>query len=84
MKSHTLRTIASFCRNEAVLCIAFVCAFVSSFFVPAGHNFASSVDLRVIILLFCLMGATAGLQNAGVLFPQRVLPSLESLWIQAA
>ena len=67
MKSHTLRTIASFCRNEAVLCIAFVCAFVSSFFVPAGHNFASSVDLRVIILLFCLMGATAGLQNAGVL-----------------
>ena len=67
MKSHTLRTIASFCRNEAVPCIAFVCAFVSSFFVPAGHNFASSVDLRVIILLFCLMGATAGLQNAGVL-----------------
>lgn len=67
MKSHTLRTIASFCRNEAVLCIAFICALVSSFFVPAGHNFASSVDLRVIVLLFCLMGATAGLQNAGVL-----------------
>ena len=67
MKPSALKTIASFCRNEAVLCIAFVCALISSFFVPAGHDFASSVDLRVIVLLFCLMGATAGLQNAGVL-----------------
>ena len=67
MKPSALKTIASFCRNEAVLCIAFVCALISSFFVPAGHDFTSSVDLRVIVLLFCLMGATAGLQNAGVL-----------------
>lgn len=67
MKSQAFRTIASFCRNEAVLCIAFACAVVSSFFVPSGHDLGSSIDLRVIVLLFCLMGATAGLQNAGVL-----------------
>lgn len=50
-----------------MLCIAFICALASSFFVAEGHNFASSIDLRVIVLLFCLMGATAGLQSAGVL-----------------
>lgn len=54
-------------RSEAVLCIAFCCALASAPFVETGHGFFSSIDMRVLALLFCLMAAVGGLQQSGVL-----------------
>lgn len=59
--------IISFLRREAVLCIAFLCAAVSFAFVPFdAAQVAASIDARVIVLLFCLMAAVAGLKDCGL------------------
>lgn len=59
--------IGAFVRSEAVLCIALLCALASIPFVEEGHDFFSTIDTRVLALLFCLMAAVGGLQQSGVL-----------------
>lgn len=61
-----LDRLISFFRTEAVLCIAAVCAIVSMAFVAPDAAYASYIDTRVLILLFCLMAAVAGLKEGGL------------------
>lgn len=59
--------LISFARNEAVLCIAFLCALVSAWFVPPSFSYLAYIDTHVLVLLFCLMAAVAGLRECGLL-----------------
>lgn len=61
-----LDRLISFFRTEAVLCIAVVCALASMAFVAPDGAYASYIDTRVLILLFCLMAAVAGLRECGL------------------
>ncbi|MBQ9043919.1 MAG: anion permease [Eggerthellaceae bacterium] len=62
-----LDRLIRFLRDEAVLCIAFICAVAS--IVSAGDvsSVPSYIDWRVIVLLFCLMASVAGLSASGVM-----------------
>ncbi len=62
-----LDRIVTFLRNEAVLCIAFICACASMTLVDSLEQVPSYIDWRVIVLLFCLMAAVAGLRLSGIL-----------------
>ena len=62
-----LDRIITFLRNEAVLCVAFVCACASMTLAGTPDQALASIDWRVIVLLFCLMAAVAGLRESGVL-----------------
>lgn len=66
MLNSFLKQSIAFVRAEPMPCIAFACAAVSCAFVPAGHDFFASIDMRVLGLLFCLMAAVDGLRSAGV------------------
>lgn len=62
-----LDVIISFLRNEAVLCIAFLCALLSTAFVPFdAQAWIEYIDTSVLVLLFCLMAAVAGLKECGL------------------
>lgn len=56
----------SFCKRETVLCAALILAALSMLLVPPDAGYASYVDFRTLAILFCLMGAMAGLQETGV------------------
>ncbi|MBQ9003620.1 MAG: hypothetical protein IJ087_17375, partial [Eggerthellaceae bacterium] len=62
-----LDRLITFLRNEAVLCIAFVCACVSLAVAHDVSQAPSYIDWRVIVLLFCLMAAVAGLRESGIM-----------------
>lgn len=57
--------IREFCRQEAVLCIAAVCAVATMFLVPPDGAYIEYIDLRVLCLLLCLMAVVAGFQSCG-------------------
>ncbi|MBQ3302420.1 MAG: anion permease [Eggerthellaceae bacterium] len=59
--------LIAFFRNEAVLCIAFICACASTFAAPDASAIVQYIDWRVIVLLFCLMAAVEGMRASGVL-----------------
>lgn len=54
-----------FFKKEAVLCISGILAAVSCFIVPPSAAYAEYIDLRVLILLFCLMLVVAGIRQTG-------------------
>lgn len=58
--------IIRFFKQETVLCAAFMLAACSAFFVPPDLKYISYIDFRTLAILFCLMGAMAGLQKTGV------------------
>jgi Na+/H+ antiporter NhaD/arsenite permease-like protein len=62
-------------RREPVLCIAAVCALLSMLLTPPSMAYLNYIDLRVLVLLFCLMAVVAGLQACGVfaVLAQRLL-----------
>ena len=62
-------------KQEAVLCIALLCALLSMLAVPPDAAYAGYVDLRVLALLFCLMLVVAGMEDCGlfVVLAQRLL-----------
>lgn len=55
-----------FFKRETVLCVAFVLAIASMFFVPPDGEYIGYVDFRTLAILFCLMAVMAGLQQCGV------------------
>ncbi|MBQ8804431.1 MAG: anion permease [Tyzzerella sp.] len=61
-----LQKIWSWCKKEAVLCIAIVLAIVSSFFVHPDKEYIGYIDFRTLAILFCLMAVMAGLQQIGL------------------
>ena len=57
--------VKDFLKREAVLCIAFLAAVISCFFVPPDGPYLKYIDLRTMALLYCLMVVVAGLRKAG-------------------
>lgn len=49
-----------------MLCIAFLCALGSMFFVPPSPAYWDYLDVRVLVLLFCLMAVVAGFRRCGL------------------
>ena len=62
-----LDRLIRFLRDEAVLCIAFVCAVASVAIVGDATPIPGYIDWRVIVLLFCLMASVEGLRASGVM-----------------
>lgn len=58
--------VKDFMRRELTLCISFVAALVSCFFVPPDGEYLGYLDLRTLALLYGLMVVVAGLRHAGV------------------
>lgn len=61
-----MQKIIGFIKKEAVLCIAFIAALTSAFFIPPDAGYIEYIDFRVLVLLFCLMAVVAGIQKCGV------------------
>ena len=57
--------IRSFIKQEIVLCISFLAALVSCFFVPPDEGYLDYCDLRTLALLFSLMVVVAEMRKAG-------------------
>lgn len=76
-----MKRISAIFKNEAVLCVAAMAAFISMFFVPPNINYIDYIDFRVLALLFCLMAVVSGTQKAGffVYLSQRLLSLTKSL-----
>ena len=60
-----MQTLVQFLRSQTVLVVSAMLALVSCFFVPPSLAYVSSVDWRVLGLLFSLMAVVAGLRTAG-------------------
>ena len=60
-----MKGIVEFFKKEAVLCISGILAALSILIVPPSAAYAGYVDLRVLILLFCLMLVVAGIRQTG-------------------
>ena len=75
--------IVQWVRQEAVLVIAAAAALLSMIAVPPSMATLESIDLRVLILLFCLMAVVAGLQKSGlfVALAQRLLKGRKPMWL---
>ena len=52
-------------KKETVLCIACILALVSMFFVHPDKQYIDYIDVRTLIILFCLMAVVAGLKELG-------------------
>jgi len=62
MKERLLR----FFKQETVLCVAFVLAVCSMFFVPPDGEYIAYIDFRTLAILFCLMATMSGLRKTGL------------------
>ena len=60
-----LTKLKTFCKAEAVLCIAALCAVVTMFLVPPDGAYWDYIDWKVLCLLLCLMAVVAGFQACG-------------------
>ena len=60
-----MNKIKAFLKDEAVLCIAAVCAVLTMFLVPPDVEYLHYIDFRVLCLLLCLMAVVAGFRSAG-------------------
>ena len=58
--------VKDFMRRELTLCISFVAAVISCFFVPPDGAYLGYLDLRTLALLYALMVVVAGLRHAWV------------------
>lgn len=61
-----LSKIISFLKKEIVLTVSGILAFFSCFFVLPDSEYAGYIDFHTILILFCLMGVMAGLQDIGL------------------
>lgn len=61
-----MRKIWTWCKAEAVLCIAMLLAIISAVFVHPDQEYIGYIDFRTLALLFCLMAVMAGVQKAGL------------------
>ena len=61
-----LTKLKEFLQKETVLCIAFLLAIASMFFIPPSFNYVNYIDWRVIALLFCLMAVVRAFDSVGV------------------
>lgn len=61
-----MKKAVEFIKSNIVLAAAFAAALISMIFVPPSAAYLEYIDFSVIILLFCLMAAVAGLRSLGV------------------
>ncbi|MCR5196967.1 MAG: anion permease [Pseudobutyrivibrio sp.] len=61
-----INAVKRFINNEIVLCVAFVLAVISSFFVPPDKSYLGYIDFRTLSILLALMITMAGLQRLSV------------------
>lgn len=61
-----MKKTVEFIKGNAVLVAALAAALISMIFVPPSAAYLEYIDFSVIILLFCLMAAVAGLRSLGV------------------
>lgn len=75
------RVLVDFCKNQTVLFVSGLLAFLSCFFVPPSAAYVGYIDFRVLTLLFCLMLVVAGLRTAGTfrVLTEALLRRLQSL-----
>lgn len=73
--------VVKWCRQEAVLCVAVLCALLSMPAVPPDVDYLGYVDLRVLCMLFCLMAVVQGFQYCGAfgVLAQRLLSGRRQL-----
>ena len=58
--------LIAFFKKETILCISGVLAFGSAFLIPPDAKYMEYCDIRVLVLLFCLMAVMGGFQQLGV------------------
>lgn len=58
--------VLNFLKQEPVLVFSALLALISCIFVPPSMNYLSYLDEKTLILLFCLMLVTAGLEELGL------------------
>ena len=58
--------LIAFFKKETILCIAGILAFGSAFLIPPDAKYMEYCDIRVLVLLFCLMAVMGGFQQLGV------------------
>ena len=58
--------LIAFFKKETILCISGALAFVSAFIIPPDSKYIEYCDIRVLVLLFCLMAVMGGFQQLGV------------------
>lgn len=61
-----MKKIKEFLKREVVLAAALVLAVLSCFFVLPDKQYVEYLDLRVLVLLFCLMAVMEGFKQLGV------------------
>jgi len=61
-----MQAVKRFINNEIVLCVAFVLAVISSFFVHPDKQYIGYIDFRTLSILLALMITMAGLQRLRV------------------
>ena len=61
-----MKKIIAFIKKETILCVAVLLAVISSCFVLPDKKYISYIDVRTMVILFCLMAVVAGFQKIGV------------------
>lgn len=61
-----MNRVIKWCRGQPVLVISFLAALFTVFIVPPDRGYLTYCNTSVLILLFCLMLAVAGLRSVGV------------------
>lgn len=61
-----MKRITDFIKKEIVGAVSFVLCICSMFFVAPGKGYLEYIDIRTLVLLFCLMCIMAGLRQLGV------------------
>ena len=61
-----MKKCVEFIKKETILCIAVLLAIISSCFVMPDEKYLSYIDVRTIVILFCLMAVVAGFRKLGV------------------
>jgi len=61
-----MKTILSYMKKEAVLCISLLLALISIAFVPLDNKYISYIDFHTLIILLSLMIVMAGLRSLGI------------------
>lgn len=61
-----MKHILTFFKKDPVLSIAALAAVITMFLVPPSAAYIAYIDVRVIVLLFCLMVTVAGLRKTGL------------------
>ena len=69
----------SFVRKNAVMCIAFVAALVTSVIVPVDAQYAGYFDFKTLTCLFCVLAVVCALKNINF-FYMRTRSCLHNLY----